>query len=313
MVDSVMEAQTNLSEAGIDVEIEEAVADKGYHATDTLELADSLNIRTLHPGAEAERKAQLAGRAGGETSGGAQQSASHPRRTEQAAATPAKRTGGTELRPCVRHGRCPAELAVWDREGSKALPDCRGGPQPGLDHAQAVRNRDAEGLAGRGRPCFFCLSCLASRSSRCAALVPRYDLPRGCFTFLRHCTLIKDNFGDFGLLQRAVRNAKAREIIKACLMKHEHQHRSQIICNDTDCRNTDYPRHLPMYEHGYNECEAYAVGEECLQVALDTNQCQGDPECKREVSLAYDGQYANRVQACKSFYDPKQGGYVRPL
>ena len=46
MVDSVMEAQTNLSEAGIDVEIEEAVGDKGYHATDTLELADWLNLRT---------------------------------------------------------------------------------------------------------------------------------------------------------------------------------------------------------------------------------------------------------------------------
>ena len=49
MVDSVMDAQTNLSEAGIDVEIEEAVGDKGYHATDTLELADSLNIRTYIP------------------------------------------------------------------------------------------------------------------------------------------------------------------------------------------------------------------------------------------------------------------------
>ncbi len=49
LVDSVMEAQTNLSEAGIDTEIEEAVADKGYHATETLELADSLNIRTYIP------------------------------------------------------------------------------------------------------------------------------------------------------------------------------------------------------------------------------------------------------------------------
>jgi hypothetical protein len=49
LVDSVMEAQVNLSEAGIDVEIEEAAADKGYHATDTLELADSLNIRTYIP------------------------------------------------------------------------------------------------------------------------------------------------------------------------------------------------------------------------------------------------------------------------
>jgi transposase len=49
LVDSVMEAQMNLSEAGIDVEIEEAVGDKGYHATDALELADSLNIRTYIP------------------------------------------------------------------------------------------------------------------------------------------------------------------------------------------------------------------------------------------------------------------------
>jgi transposase len=49
MVDSVMEAQTNLSEAGIAVEITEAVADKGYHATDTIELAESLNVRTYIP------------------------------------------------------------------------------------------------------------------------------------------------------------------------------------------------------------------------------------------------------------------------
>ena len=49
MVDSVMEAQVNLTEAGIDVEIEEAVADKGYHATDTIELAESVNLRTYIP------------------------------------------------------------------------------------------------------------------------------------------------------------------------------------------------------------------------------------------------------------------------
>jgi transposase len=49
MVDSVMEAQTNLSEAGIEVEITEAVADKGYHATDTIELAEAANVRTYIP------------------------------------------------------------------------------------------------------------------------------------------------------------------------------------------------------------------------------------------------------------------------
>jgi transposase len=54
MVDSIIEAQSNLSETGIEVEIEEAVADKGYHATDTLELADSLSIRAYIP--ERKRK-----------------------------------------------------------------------------------------------------------------------------------------------------------------------------------------------------------------------------------------------------------------
>ena len=49
LMDSVMEAQLNLSEAGLATEIEEAVADKGYHATATLELADAVNIRTYIP------------------------------------------------------------------------------------------------------------------------------------------------------------------------------------------------------------------------------------------------------------------------
>lgn len=49
MVDSVMEAQTNLSEAGMEVEITEVVADKGYHATDTIALAESVNVRTYIP------------------------------------------------------------------------------------------------------------------------------------------------------------------------------------------------------------------------------------------------------------------------
>lgn len=49
MVDSVTEARVNLSEAGVDVEIEEAVADKAYNATDTIELAESLSVRTYIP------------------------------------------------------------------------------------------------------------------------------------------------------------------------------------------------------------------------------------------------------------------------
>ena len=54
LVDSVMEAQTHLSEAGLETEIEEAVADKGYHAAHTLELAEAMHLRTYIP--EPQRK-----------------------------------------------------------------------------------------------------------------------------------------------------------------------------------------------------------------------------------------------------------------
>lgn len=49
LVDSVMEAQTHLAEAGREETIDEVVADKGYHAAATMELADSLNVRTYIP------------------------------------------------------------------------------------------------------------------------------------------------------------------------------------------------------------------------------------------------------------------------
>jgi len=71
MVDSVMEAQMNLSAAGVDVKIEEAVADKGYHATDTLELAEAVGRSHLHSRAkdQGQGQAEVARRAGGKTSG----------------------------------------------------------------------------------------------------------------------------------------------------------------------------------------------------------------------------------------------------
>jgi transposase len=49
LVDSVMEAQINLAEAGSEVRIEELAADKGYHADATIELADDLAFRTYIP------------------------------------------------------------------------------------------------------------------------------------------------------------------------------------------------------------------------------------------------------------------------
>ena len=49
LCDSLVEAQVNLEEAGSEVEIREAVADKGYHAAATVELCDDLNFRTYIP------------------------------------------------------------------------------------------------------------------------------------------------------------------------------------------------------------------------------------------------------------------------
>jgi transposase len=49
LCDSVGEAQGNLQEAGSAVAIRDVVADKGYHAADTLELATALELRTYIP------------------------------------------------------------------------------------------------------------------------------------------------------------------------------------------------------------------------------------------------------------------------
>jgi len=49
MVDSVMQAELNLKEAGSEQAIEEAVADKGYHSAANLELCQSLGVRTYVP------------------------------------------------------------------------------------------------------------------------------------------------------------------------------------------------------------------------------------------------------------------------
>jgi transposase len=49
LADSLVAAQINLREAGSDATIEEAAADKGYHAADTIEMCDFLEVRTYIP------------------------------------------------------------------------------------------------------------------------------------------------------------------------------------------------------------------------------------------------------------------------
>lgn len=58
LVDSVMEARLHLSAAQIETPIVEAAADKGYHAAEQLELAESLGLRTYVPEPERRHKSR---------------------------------------------------------------------------------------------------------------------------------------------------------------------------------------------------------------------------------------------------------------
>jgi len=58
LCDSLMEAQLNLDAAGSEVEIRDAVADKGYHAAATIELCDSLSFRTYIPEPKREHRSR---------------------------------------------------------------------------------------------------------------------------------------------------------------------------------------------------------------------------------------------------------------
>ena len=49
LADSLLAAQINLQESGSDATIEEAAADKGYHAAGTIEMCDFLEVRTYIP------------------------------------------------------------------------------------------------------------------------------------------------------------------------------------------------------------------------------------------------------------------------
>ena len=55
LVDSVLKAEENLEAVGCEQSIEEVAADKGYHSADTLELCQSMGLRTYIP--EPKRKA----------------------------------------------------------------------------------------------------------------------------------------------------------------------------------------------------------------------------------------------------------------
>jgi transposase len=62
MMDSVMAAQVNLQQAGSEVEIQEAAADKGYHSAENLQLADELGTRTYIPEPRRQHRSRWIGK-----------------------------------------------------------------------------------------------------------------------------------------------------------------------------------------------------------------------------------------------------------
>ena len=62
LVDSILHAQINLAQAGSEVEIEEAAADKGYHKAETLAECEHWNVRTYIPEPKRKEKRQWQGK-----------------------------------------------------------------------------------------------------------------------------------------------------------------------------------------------------------------------------------------------------------
>ena len=73
--------------------------------------------------------------------------------------TATQRTLRADLRPRLRHRWHATELAEGSGERQQTLLDRRRGAQFRTNHAQTVRHRQAEDVAGPRRPC---LSCTAS-------------------------------------------------------------------------------------------------------------------------------------------------------
>ena len=91
LVDSVLEAVENVQQAGSEIEIEEIVADKGYHAAETIELADDLNLRTYIPERKQHASFAVDRQAGGVSTGRVCQSPALEARQERRLPTAAQR------------------------------------------------------------------------------------------------------------------------------------------------------------------------------------------------------------------------------
>jgi transposase len=123
LVDSVMEAQNNLKEAGCPTEIEEVAADKGSHAAHTLELSEAVGLGTYIP--EPRRPHRL--RWTDKPAEYQHAVYGNRRRIKRAKRNrwqrPQERVMRTDLCPRVQQRRHAAELAEGSRQSDEAILD----------------------------------------------------------------------------------------------------------------------------------------------------------------------------------------------
>ena len=113
LAESVVQAQLNVIEAESPANIKEAVADKGYHAAETLAVVnETLGVRTYIP--EPKRKAPLEVERAiqGGAYGDHRQSSSCPRSAEQEIAAVAERIRRTDVCSCLRDRRSETLLVT---------------------------------------------------------------------------------------------------------------------------------------------------------------------------------------------------------
>ena len=154
LVDSLAAAQINLEAAGSAAEIEEAAADKGYHAAETIELAEAMTVKTDIPEPKRKYKSKWQDKVPGLENAvnnnrrrvrRAKGQAMQRRRSEVCERTFAHicDSGGAQPEPSPRPGECDKALSARGRRA-----------QSGPDPADADRRREAESTARvRQRAC----------------------------------------------------------------------------------------------------------------------------------------------------------------
>ena len=160
----VIQACVNLKAAGREVTVEEVVADKGYHAAETLELNEHLGLRTYIP----EPQRQHERRWTDKPAEFQQAVYNNRRRMRRAKGRKFQRRRSevcerTFAHICDSGGRA-ANLAAGTGERDHTLLDRRRRAQSRSHPPQAVRHRQAEEPPGRIRPCPDYAACHDRRS-----------------------------------------------------------------------------------------------------------------------------------------------------